>query len=128
MTGLRGIPARRGNVVRPLIEERRAPLRAWLDAAGIAYRLDPSNADRVVRLMDRVRLSIITDLAEIAREWSQAMTKAGRTLDVLVKVDVGFHRCGIDPQDDRLVDFARQLSARGHRLVLAARRADRDVS
>ena len=25
------------------------------------------------------------------------MTRAGRSLDVLVKVDVGFHRCGVDP-------------------------------
>ena len=28
------------------------------------------------------------------------MQTAGRTLDVLVKVDVGFHRCGIDPDGD----------------------------
>jgi len=43
--GLRGMPARRGRVVRPLLHVRRAALRAVLDAAGIAYRLDPTNAD-----------------------------------------------------------------------------------
>ena len=26
------------------------------------------------------------------------MTRAGRQVDVLVKIDVGFHRCGIDPE------------------------------
>lgn len=84
--------------------------------AGIAdirlpYPVHPSNADRIVRLMDRVQLSIITDLAEVAREWSAAMTKARRTLDVLVKVDVGFHRCGIDPDRPDAADFIAEVGS-----------------
>jgi tRNA(Ile)-lysidine synthase len=43
--GLRGIPARRGRVIRPLLATRRMALRTALDGAGIAYRLDPTNAD-----------------------------------------------------------------------------------
>lgn len=77
----------------------------------VPYPVHPSNADRVVRLLDRVQLSIITDLTEIAREWSAAMTRAGRTLDVLVKVDVGFHRCGIDPQRPEAADFVAEVAA-----------------
>jgi D-serine deaminase-like pyridoxal phosphate-dependent protein len=77
----------------------------------VPYPVHPSNADRVLRLMDRVQLSIITDLAEIAREWSAVMTRAGRTLDVLVKVDVGFHRCGIDPHRPDAADFIAEVSA-----------------
>jgi len=45
LAGVRGIPARRGRVIRPLLAERRATLRELLDAAGIGYRLDPSNED-----------------------------------------------------------------------------------
>jgi D-serine deaminase-like pyridoxal phosphate-dependent protein len=77
----------------------------------LPYPVHPSNADRVVRLADRVRLSIITDLAETAREWSAAMVKAGRTLDVLVKVDVGFHRCGIDPFRPDAADFIAEVAS-----------------
>ena len=77
----------------------------------LPYPLHPSNADRVVRLLDRVRLSIITDLAETAREWSAAMVAARRTLDVLVKVDVGFHRCGIDPHRPDAADFLAEVAA-----------------
>lgn len=76
----------------------------------LPYPVHPSNADRVVCLMDRVRLSIITDLTETAREWSAAMTRAGRTLDVLVKVDVGFHRCGIDPHRPDAADFVAEVA------------------
>jgi tRNA(Ile)-lysidine synthase len=43
--GLRGMPARRGRVVRPLLHVRRSDLREALEAAGIPYRVDPSNAD-----------------------------------------------------------------------------------
>jgi len=53
-TGVRGIPARRGRVVRPLLGERREWLRSRLDAAAIAYRLDPSNEDAAY-LRNRVR-------------------------------------------------------------------------
>jgi D-serine deaminase-like pyridoxal phosphate-dependent protein len=59
--------------------------------------------------MDRVRLSIVTDLTEVAREWSRAMSAAGRTLDVLVKVDVGFHRCGIDPAREDAARFVAEV-------------------
>jgi D-serine deaminase-like pyridoxal phosphate-dependent protein len=76
----------------------------------LPYPIHPSNADRVVCLMDRVQLSIITDLTETAREWSAAMSKAGRTLDVLVKVDVGFHRCGIDPHRPDAAAFIAEVA------------------
>ncbi len=58
LTGVRGIPGRRGRVVRPLIGERRARLRALLDAARIAYRDDPSNADPEF-LRNRVRAELL---------------------------------------------------------------------
>jgi D-serine deaminase-like pyridoxal phosphate-dependent protein len=83
---------------------------AGVEDIRLPYPIHPSNADRVVRLMDRVRVSIITDLAEVAREWSTAMSRAGRTLDVLVKVDVGFHRCGIDPHRPDAADFVAEVS------------------
>jgi len=63
----------------------------------VPYPLHPVNAPRVLRLLDRTRLSFIVDHPVVARHWSAAMSAAGRTVDVLVKVDVGFHRCGIDP-------------------------------
>ena len=70
--------------------------------AGIAdirlpYPINPANADRVIGLLGKTKLSIIVDDMDVAKGWSDAMTKAGKKLDVLVKVDVGFHRCGINP-------------------------------
>src|SRR5512140_817226 len=68
----------------------------------LPYPVNPYNASRVLALMDRTNLSIIVDHLDVARGWSDAMAHAGRRLDVLIKVDVGFHRCGIDPARDPL--------------------------
>jgi D-serine deaminase-like pyridoxal phosphate-dependent protein len=63
----------------------------------LPYPINPINADRVIALLPKTRLSIIVDDMDVAKGWSDAMTRAGKSLDVLVKVDVGFHRCGINP-------------------------------
>jgi D-serine deaminase-like pyridoxal phosphate-dependent protein len=85
-------------------------------AAGVGdirlpYPVNPSNAPRMLALMDRASLSIIVDHPAVARGWSDAMARAGRTLDVLIKVDVGFHRCGIDPDAAGALDFVRAVAA-----------------
>ena len=58
LTGVRGIPSRRGRVIRPLLGERRSTLRALLDAGGTGYRLDPSNEDPTF-LRNRVRAEVL---------------------------------------------------------------------
>jgi D-serine deaminase-like pyridoxal phosphate-dependent protein len=68
----------------------------------LPYPVNPVNAPRLLALMDRASISIIVDHPDVMRGWSDAMQRAGRKLDVLIKVDVGFHRCGIDPLGDAL--------------------------
>jgi len=75
---------------------------AGIDNIRLPYPVNPSNAPRLLALMDRAAMSIIVDHLDVACGWSEAMRRAGRTLDVLVKVDVGFHRCGIDPDGEPL--------------------------
>jgi len=90
-------------------------------AAGIKdirlpYPVNPSNAPRILALMKQATISIIVDHLDVARGWSLAMQKARRTLDVLVKVDVGFHRCGIDPGSTALPFIRSVASMAGLRL------------
>jgi D-serine deaminase-like pyridoxal phosphate-dependent protein len=70
----------------------------------LPYPISPTNADRVMALQDRLQLSLIVDDEDVAKDWSAIMTAAKRRLDVLVKVDVGTHRCGVDPTADDIVD------------------------
>jgi len=77
----------------------------------LPYPLNPANADRVIALLDRTRLSFIVDHPGVAKQWSDAMVRAGRQVDVLVKVDVGFHRCGIDPNAADAVAMIKNVAA-----------------
>ncbi len=85
-------------------------------AAGIAdirlpYPLHPVNAGRVLALQRTTRVSFVVDDLDVARGWSAAMTAAGARAEVLVKVDVGFHRCGIAPDPATAVPFLREVAA-----------------
>ena len=82
----------------------------------LPYPVNPWNAARIRALAERATISIIVDHLDVARGWSEAMQRAGRTLDVLIKVDVGFHRCGIDPDNDALGFVQRVASLPGLRL------------
>jgi D-serine deaminase-like pyridoxal phosphate-dependent protein len=83
---------------------------AGVEDIRLPYPLNPVNADRVIALLDRTRLSFIVDHLDVARGWSDAMQRAGREVDVLVKVDVGFHRCGIDPQAANAADVVARIA------------------
>jgi len=93
--GLRGIPPRRGRLVRPLLEFTRADAREYARENRLAWREDPSNRDerfarnRIRRRLlpaleaarpgaagDVVRLGALAEQAENA--WCQAVTEAVR--------------------------------------------------
>jgi D-serine deaminase-like pyridoxal phosphate-dependent protein len=75
----------------------------------LPYPLHPSNADRLVRLARRARLSFIVDHRDVARRWSEALVREHVEIDMLVKVDVGFHRCGIDPSHQTATAFLTEV-------------------
>lgn len=77
----------------------------------LPYPINPINADRVAALAGRTRLSFIVDHPQVARQWSAAMTAANTEVEVLVKIDVGFHRCGIDPSAADAVEMIRGVAA-----------------
>lgn len=60
---LRGIPERRGRIIRPLLGLRRAELREWLECCGETWREDASNADpRFARVRARELLARAEEL------------------------------------------------------------------
>jgi D-serine deaminase-like pyridoxal phosphate-dependent protein len=77
----------------------------------LPYPINPSNADRVIALLDRTHLSFIVDHPVVARQWSECMTRAGTAVDILVKIDVGFHRCGIDPDTRDVLSFIKDVAS-----------------
>ncbi len=60
LRGARGMPSRRGIIVRPLLRARREVLRAALDGLGVAYRDDPTNGD-----VEHARARLRTELMPV---------------------------------------------------------------
>src|SRR5262245_38725302 len=76
----------------------------------LPYPTNPANAERVFALQDRIRLSTVVDNPDVAGQWSAIMAAKERKLDVLVKVDVGFHRCGVNPDSPDVLDTIRSIA------------------
>jgi len=72
--GLTGIRARRGMVIRPLLECRREALRAYLAARGEAFREDASNADLGIP-RNRVRHELLPVIDRIAPGARRALAR-----------------------------------------------------
>lgn len=77
----------------------------------LPYPINPANADRVIGMLDRTRLSFIVDHVGVAKQWSECMTRANKQVDILVKIDVGFHRCGVDPDTRETLPTITEIAA-----------------
>jgi D-serine deaminase-like pyridoxal phosphate-dependent protein len=65
--------------------------------------------NRLLSLADRVRLAVGVDSVEGARTLARPFREAGRSLDVLLKVDVGYGRVGVLPE--RAAEVARRVAS-----------------
>jgi D-serine deaminase-like pyridoxal phosphate-dependent protein len=63
---------------------------------------------RLLALADRVRLAVGVDSVEGARTLAEPFHAASRTLDVMLKIDVGLHRVGVAPATAG--DYARRIA------------------
>ncbi len=83
---------------------------AGIEDVRLPYPIHPSNASRILALQARARISFIVDSLAVAHEWSARLEGTRERVEVLVKVDVGFHRCGIDPDHANAVDFIEAVA------------------
>jgi D-serine deaminase-like pyridoxal phosphate-dependent protein len=82
---------------------------AGFDDLFVAYPVvGEDKGRRLVALSDRARLAVGVDSVEGARTLARAFRAAGRRLDVLLKVDVGYGRVGVAPP--RALAVAREIA------------------
>jgi len=124
LRGLRGIPARRGRVIRPLLHARRSVLRAALDAAGIGYVTDPSNAN-LAHARNRVRGELLPALERLNPAVVEALVRFGRLaaddddlLDALAAAELARRKDQADGSIDWHDPPARALGRRVVRLAI----------
>lgn len=93
--GLGGIPPRRGEIIRPLLDRSRTEVEAWLSQIGVAWREDPTNSvPRYTR--NRLRLEVWPALLRLNPALERALARAAdllrddeRALDALARALIG---------------------------------------
>lgn len=82
---------------------------AGFDDLFVAYPVvGADKGRRLLALSDRARLAAGVDSPDGARTLDSVFRASGRRLDVLLKIDVGFHRVGVPP--DQAVQLAQSIS------------------
>jgi len=80
--------------------------RGWRDIT-YAFPIAPDKLDRAAALASRIdRLNILIDHHDALR----AIEESGHSFDVFLKVDCGYHRAGVDPDDPDSEQLARAIA------------------
>lgn len=76
-----------------------------------AVPIEPGKFDEAIRLaLDCERLALITDDVSIPARLNEAARSAAVTLDLFLKVDCGYHRCGVEPSTQEAFEIPRRIS------------------
>ena len=94
------------------VDEAEVFVQAGVEDVRVAYTVvGRDKFEKMASLSARARLSYCVDSMEAARQASACFAARGVSLDVLLEIDAGFHRCGIAWDSRHLVTFARAVAA-----------------
>ena len=98
-----------GITVSTLAEARAFAARGFRDIT-YAVPVEPGKFDEAFELAKSCeRFSLITDDCEIPRQLDESARRAGLTLDLFLKVDCGYHRCGVEPDRPEALEIPRAI-------------------
>ena len=75
-----------------------------------AIPIEPGKFDEAIELSRDCELSLITDDSDVPDQLNTAAKQANVHLDLLLKVDCGYHRCGVEPTDRAATEIPRRIS------------------
>ncbi len=109
---------RGGVTVSTLGEARAFAARGFRDIT-YAVPIEPGKFEEAVRLSGACeRLALITDDASVPPLLDEAARRSGVKLDLFLKVDCGYHRCGVEPDRPEALEIARLIDgAKGLRFA-----------
>ncbi len=92
----------------------------WFAARGFtdltyAVPIEPGKFAAAIELARSCeRLALITDEPAMPSQLDAAAARAGVTLELFLKVDCGYHRCGVEPDDPAAFEIARRIHEARH--------------
>lgn len=98
-----------GLTVSTLAEARAFATHGFKDIT-YAVPIEPGKFDEAIELSRLCeRFALITDDAAIPPLLDEAARRAGVTLDLFLKVDCGYHRCGVEPERPEALEIPRRI-------------------
>jgi D-serine deaminase-like pyridoxal phosphate-dependent protein len=92
----------------------------WFAARGFtdltyAVPIEPGKFEAAIELaVDCERLALLTDDVDIPAQLNAAARAGNVKLDLFLKVDCGYHRCGVEPQTPEAFEIPRRIADASH--------------
>jgi D-serine deaminase-like pyridoxal phosphate-dependent protein len=103
-----------GITVSTLAEARAFAVNGFRDIT-YAVPIEPGKFNAAVEIARKCdRFSLITDDPQIPDLLNDAVRRAGIVVDLFVKVDCGYHRCGVEPDSNEAMGIPRSISGLSH--------------
>jgi len=100
-----------GAITVSTLAEARAFADAGFEDITYAVPIDKGKfADSIRMVQSGTKLNLLTDDADTMTELDRAAGESGVRFDVFVKIDCGYHRCGVEPHTAAAVEIPRQIS------------------
>ena len=75
-----------------------------------AIPIEPGKFDEAIEISRDCELSLLTDDVEVPDQLNDAARRANVHLDLFLKVDCGYHRCGVEPTNPDAIEIPRRIS------------------
>lgn len=75
-----------------------------------AVPIEPGKFDEAIAISRDCELSLITDDSSVPGQLNDTAKKANVHLNLFMKVDCGYHRCGVEPTNPQAIDIPRRIS------------------
>ncbi|TFF95358.1 D-TA family PLP-dependent enzyme [Candidatus Thorarchaeota archaeon] len=79
------------------------------DDITLAVPMVRDKVEYVVRLAKSITMNVLVDSASHVEWLDRETTHREAEIGVLIKVDCGYHRCGVDPDSEYLVELAQKI-------------------
>lgn len=75
-----------------------------------AVPIEPGKFSEAIEISRDCELSLITDDADVPAQLNDAARQANVQLNLFLKVDCGYHRCGVEPNNPAATEIPRRIS------------------
>jgi len=75
-----------------------------------AIPIEPGKFAEAIAISRDCELSLITDDVDVPNQLNEAAKQANVHLNLFLKVDCGYHRCGVEPTNPQALEICRRIS------------------